>query len=93
MVSEVTERKRSIPKVIFNGLLYAGTTVRVYGGVPLIPPFLSSIGWSWMSVQLFGQPQRESVLPVAEDMAFIPRLLAGGVKPVHDWFVGDGYTV
>ena len=83
MVSEATERKRSIPKVIFSGGRKAGTTVKVYGDLPLIPPFFSSIGWSSMSVQLLGQPQRESVLPVAEDMAFIPRLLAGGVKPLH----------
>ena len=83
-VSEVTGRKRSIPKVILSGGRKAGTTVRVYGGVPLIPPVLaSSIGSSSRSVQLAGQPQRENVLWVAEDIPFIPRTRAGGVKPRH----------
>src|SRR5258706_16388892 len=83
MVSEATERKRSIPKVRFSGVRKAGATVRVYGGVPLIPPFPSSVGSRWRSEQLAGQPQRANGLWVAKDMAFIPRPWAGGVKPLH----------
>jgi hypothetical protein len=54
-----------------------GTTDKVYGGIPLIPPFVSLNGSSSTSVQLAGQPQRESVLLVAEDMALTPRACAG----------------